>query len=135
MSYCGKMPDDEVVTTLMLHGKISDLLAGAITFGEFSEWLAGSTWEDSDVTPDALPLVRSVQLVLAEFSSGHRTWPDVRHYLVGISQWVQIQVSWNGAPTFTTGTGSVNRLLAFTANPPSATSIRLEVVSGSSVLR
>lgn len=124
------MPDDEIVTARMLNQRISELLQGTVTFGEFDAWLAGSTWEDSDVSPDTLPLVRSIQLVFAEFSSGHRTWPGVRRYLSEIAKWVNIQVSWGGTlSTTTTGTTAVNRQVTVTADPSSGTNIRLAVVS------
>jgi len=125
------MPDD-AVTELDLHQHIADLLAGTITFGEFDEWLAGSTWEDSDVTPGALPLVRSIQLVFAEFSSGHRTWPNVRRYLAEVAEWVHVQVSWNAAPTVATGSTAATRVLmlpARLAEPPAVgMNIQLEAV-------
>lgn len=137
------MPAD-VVTAPDLHQHIVDLLVGTITFGEFDEWLTGSTWEDSDVAPDVLPLVRSIQLALAEFSSGHRTWPNVRRYLAEMASWVQIQVTWGDVPlaadsaAFTIGSTSDSRVLTFPVpgEPPAAPpesplargSIQLEVV-------
>jgi hypothetical protein len=107
------MPGD-VVTGLDLHQHISDLLTGRASFGEFNDWLTGSTWEDSDVALDALPLVRSIQLALAEFSSGHRTWPDVRRYLVEMATWVSAQMSWDMTPSptvTTTGSTVVTRVV------------------------
>jgi hypothetical protein len=125
------MPDD-VVTGLDLHQHISGLLTGALSFAEFDDWLAGSTWEDSDVAPDALRLVRSVQLVLAEFSSGHRTCANVWSYLADVAMCVQIQVFWGDAPIVTTGSTAINRTLTFPArlagSPGSGMNIRLEVV-------
>jgi hypothetical protein len=106
------MPDD-AVTGLDLHQHITDLLTGGTSFSEFNDWLTGSTWEDSDVAPDTLTLVRAVQLVLAEFSSGYRTWLDVQRYLARVAAWVVIQMSW-GAPRsriVTTGSTAVNQVV------------------------
>lgn len=103
----------DAVTGLDLHQHISDLLTDRTSFGKFDEWLTRSTWEDSDVAPDALPLVRSVQLVLAEFSSGHRTWSDVRGYLADMATWVITQMSWGTAPgpAVTTGSTAVTQVV------------------------
>ena len=85
------------VTAFMLRERLTDLLEGKVTLGEFDEWFAVHTWDDDDVALDARQLANRVELVLAEFTSGHRTWHETREDLEGLAR--RADVTLGGAPS------------------------------------
>lgn len=56
---------------------LSDYVAGQIPFREFDPRFARSTW-DAAVDPATQRLVYETELVIAEFTSGHRSEEDLR---------------------------------------------------------
>jgi hypothetical protein len=92
---------DAPVTALTLRERLADLLEGNLSLEDFDEWFALNTWEDNNVSPDARHLASRIQLVLAEFTSGHWTWPEVQDELTRLAQ--RMEVVWGGAPIRTTG--------------------------------
>lgn len=95
---------DAPVTALILREHLADLLAGEMTLGAFDEWFTEATWDDANVSPDALRLARNVELLLAEYSSGVWSWPDLRAQLAALAS--APYVAWGGAevPHVNTGT-------------------------------
>jgi hypothetical protein len=89
------------VTALTLRERLTDLVEGETTLEEFDEWFAVNTWDDSNVSLDARQLANRVELVLAEFTSGHWVWPEVLSELERLAQ--RMEVVWGGAPIRTTG--------------------------------
>src|SRR5258708_9796489 len=92
---------DTPVTGYTLREHLTDLLEGKATLEEFDEWFALNTWEDSNVSLDARQLASRVELVLAEFTSGHWAWPEALRELARLTQ--RMEVVWGGAPIRTTG--------------------------------
>jgi hypothetical protein len=88
------VPDTQV-TALVLRQRLMDLLLAELSVQDFDEWLTESTWDDSDLSTDALQLARSLELLLAEFSSGVWTWPELRGHLLNLSE--MANVSWRRA--------------------------------------
>lgn len=111
------------VTAYVLRERLTDLLDGNLTLEQFDEWFSLSTWEDSDVSFDARQLVSRVELVLAELTSGHWTWPDVRLELASLTH--RMQGVWGDATVTTTGAtvGEVIRV-AVPEHPSDAASIQ-----------
>jgi len=93
---------DTPVTGYTLRERLTDLLEGKATLEEFDDWFAVNTWEDSNVSLDARQLASRVELVLAEFTSGHWAWPEALIELARLTQ--RMEVVWGGAPIRTTGT-------------------------------
>ncbi len=60
-----------------------------------------NTWDDSNVSLDAVQLANRVELVLAEFTSGHWARPEALGELARLAQ--RMEVVWGGAPIRTTG--------------------------------
>lgn len=89
------------VTAFVLRERLIDLVEGTTTLAQFDEWFAVHTWDDSNVAFDARWLAGRVELVLAEFTSGHRTWQEVREELERLAH--RIEVTMGGAPIRTTG--------------------------------
>lgn len=90
------------VTAYVLRERLTDLLESKVTLEEFDEWFALNTWEDSNVSLDARQLANRVELVLAEFTSGHWTWAETRLELEGLTH--RIEAVWGGAAIMSTGT-------------------------------
>lgn len=93
--------DDTPVTGYALRERLTDLLEGKATLEEFDEWFAVNTWEDSNVSFDARQLANRVELVLAEFTSGHWTWSEALMELMRLTQ--RMEVVWGDTPIRTTG--------------------------------
>src|SRR5713101_2881731 len=92
---------DSPVTAFTLREHLNDLVEGTTTLDEFDEWFAVNTWDDSNVSVDARQLASRVELILAEFTSGHWTWPEALRELASLTQ--RIEVAWGGALIRTTG--------------------------------
>ena len=97
-----------------------------MTLAEFDEWLAVSSWDDSNVADDTLQLVRNIRLILAEFSSGAWTWPEVQRELQLLSQYVRL--AWGEVVTVRTGTSGSFIQATAPATPSVSASIRFEAV-------
>jgi hypothetical protein len=91
---------DTLVTAFILRRRILDLLQGEISLLAFEDWFTESTWDEADVSLDALELSRRIELLLAEFTSGAWTWPEVREQLRDLA--CTAVVAW-GAPENDTG--------------------------------
>ncbi len=63
---------------------LSQYLAGEISLADFQDWLAPLAWESDALDADAADLVDSIQLRLAEFTSGHLTEDELREELRSI---------------------------------------------------
>lgn len=50
---------------------LSKYIRGEVMLREFQEWFVPVTWEIND--EDALELTKEIELLLAEFTNGHRT--------------------------------------------------------------
>jgi hypothetical protein len=86
---------------------LSRYLAGEETLADFQDWLAPLAWESDALDADAAELVDSVQLRVAEFTSGHLTEDELREELRTILRGQQRPVlhrsvgSANSAPRYT----------------------------------
>jgi hypothetical protein len=85
---------DTPVTALALRLRLVDLLLGDIQLTDFEEWFTESTWDDNGVSLDALQLARSIELLLAEYTSGVWTLPEVRGQLQALG--ASVSVAWGG---------------------------------------
>lgn len=89
------------VTAYVLRERLADLVDGQLSLDEFDDWFAVNTWDDSNVSLDARQLASRVELVLAEFTSGHWSWDEARLELTGLAQ--RMQAVWGDAAVTTTG--------------------------------
>lgn len=64
--------------------QLAAYLAGAKTLPEFRRWFMPRAWDLGQAESNALPLTRTVELRLAEFSSGHWTEDELREVLLGL---------------------------------------------------
>ncbi len=62
-------------------------LAGDLSLNELQDWLVNATWSmEATASSDAVQLAYSVELVLAEFSSGFLTPDELRSDLLEIAE-------------------------------------------------
>ena len=72
-------------------------LAGDATLDVFTDWLVGASWNiENKGDPDAAQLAYSIELALAEASSGLRSLDELRAELRDISQHVSLNFSTQG---------------------------------------
>ena len=70
------------LTETEVREKLIDLLQHKIPLGEFEQWLVGESWNmHQDSTQDTQDLVSSIELLLAERSSGELSDEDFYHEL------------------------------------------------------
>jgi hypothetical protein len=70
----------------LLLALVNAYASGEISLREFQDWFIPATWDTQRVgDPDAVRVIRRVQLALAEFSSGDRTEPELRAELIVIA--------------------------------------------------
>ena len=66
-----------MMTTLEqeIRSKLADLVAGQLSLSSFHEWLAPVIWGVEDQKdPGAAELVYSIELAIAEYTAGYRTF-------------------------------------------------------------
>jgi hypothetical protein len=61
--------------------KLKDFLEKQISLETFNDWLAPIVWDAKGLDPTTKELVYSIELFIAEYSSGHRTGEDLRSEL------------------------------------------------------
>lgn len=64
---------------LEIRERLYQLLDGRLALDEFKEWFVPAMWDSRD--PEAAGLANHVKLLLAEFSSGHRTLSELQREL------------------------------------------------------
>lgn len=66
---------------------LADYLAGNLTLNELQDWLVNATWNmETRAFPQAVQHAYSIELVLAEFSSGFLTPDQLRADLLEIAE-------------------------------------------------
>lgn len=68
-----------IATTLP--AKARRYLAGQLPFRAFYAWFTAATWDIHRREPAAAPLVYAVELLIAEYTSRHRTEAELREGL------------------------------------------------------
>jgi hypothetical protein len=84
--------------------------SGDLSLRDFQDWFIPATWDTRKFRdPDAVRVVRRVQLALAEFSSGDRTEPELKAELavIAASLTPSMGLYLNPARQFTTGSSAV----------------------------
>ena len=77
------MPSNSTVS--VVRAKLARYLAGKITLRAFCTWFVPYSWDiRARESPEACKLVFRIELLLAEYSSGHRTKQDFRDRLRNI---------------------------------------------------
>jgi hypothetical protein len=62
-------------------------LAGDLSLNELQDWLVNATWNvEATASPEAVQFAYSLELVLAEFSSGFLTLDQLRSDLIEIAE-------------------------------------------------
>ena len=87
-----------------LYGHIVSYLKGAEILKDLHQWYDSTSWDHAVWESD---LASSVELVFAEYSSGHRTAQEVRELLSEAISHATLQVTTLSSPViFVTGTSS-----------------------------
>ena len=101
------------------------LLQERVSLVEFEDWFIDSTWDETLVSLDALELARNIELLLAEYTSGAWSWPELRSHLSDLAQEATVTWGTERVSRVTSGsTGSVIREL-FLAIPAAVGRTRL----------
>jgi hypothetical protein len=64
-----------------VRNKMKDYLENQISLEAFNDWLAPIIWDAKKLDSTTKELVYSIELFIAEYSSGHRTKEDLRSQL------------------------------------------------------
>ena len=102
------MPDGPV-TELSLRLRLLALLRDRISLVEFEDWFIDSTWDETHVSLDALELARNIELVLAEYTGGAWSWPELRDHLSDLAQ--EATVTWASEPVSRVTSGSTGSVI------------------------
>lgn len=102
------MPDGPV-TELSLRLRLLTLLQDRISLVEFEDWFIDSTWDETHVSLDALELARNIELLLAEYTSGAWSWPELRDHLSDLAQ--EATLTWAAEPVSRVTSGSTGSLI------------------------
>jgi hypothetical protein len=65
---------------LEIRSQLASYLAGDMTLSAFSDWFVEKTWGE-ETSESFSDLVSEIELVLAEFTSGHRSEEEVKNLL------------------------------------------------------
>ncbi len=98
------------VNALVLRRRLLDLIRGETTLADFDEWFTRSTWDESDVAPDARELVGKIGLLIGEYSSDVWTWPQLKARLEMAA--TSASFVWGDAPAPHVFTGSTSSLIS-----------------------
>lgn len=72
--------------------RLAAYLDGGLSLEDFDHWFAGATWDVRHSDPAAAELVYEVELLVAEFTSGHRFESELRDELRRVLQNYRIQL-------------------------------------------
>jgi len=100
---------DGPVTELSLRLRLLALLRDRISLVEFEDWFIDSTWDETHVSLDALELARNIELVLAEYTGGAWSWPELRDHLSDLAQ--EATVTWASEPVSRVTSGSTGSVI------------------------
>ena len=71
-----------MISEIEVREKLLAFLGGEIGLDDFEDWLIPSSWNmHLDSTQAADDLVASIELVISEYTSDHRTYADLQHTL------------------------------------------------------
>jgi hypothetical protein len=75
-----------------IRAQIARYLTGAITLNEFQEWFVPEAWVVEASSP-AYDLAQTIELLLAEYTSGHRTQDELREALGALTVSVTVHTA------------------------------------------
>jgi hypothetical protein len=64
--------------------ELARFLAHEVTLDAFNEWLSRNTWNIQRESSPVKDLVGAIELMLVEFSNGHRSETEVREHLTAL---------------------------------------------------
>jgi hypothetical protein len=100
---------DSPVTELALRLRLLRLLQERMSLVEFEDWFIDSTWDETHVSLDALELARNIELLLAEYTSGAWSWPELRSHFSDLAQ--EATVTWGPEPVSRVTSGSTGSVI------------------------
>lgn len=98
----------DMIAESEIRERLIRFLRDEMSLQEFEDWLVSNSWNmHLDSSPSAQDLVAAIELILSEYSSGHRKYSEVRNEFAALSDTVVITVQISAqhiaavrAPTF-----------------------------------
>ena len=82
-----------MITEHQIRDELLAFLQSAISLDEFEDWLAQESWNmHRDSAPPARELAAAIELALAEHSSGHLAWYELRARLLSLGSTIVVDV-------------------------------------------